>query len=80
MDNIWFLFSVYPQIVIFVLIGVSVSSGKCKIYCKFNAMFHLALSFTLTYGNTPSACYIIYTIMSWCLDFGLFYETRLKEQ
>ena len=31
-DNIWFVFSVYPQIVLFVLIGVSVSYGKCKIY------------------------------------------------
>ena len=60
------------------MIGVSISSGKCKIYWKFNAMFHWALSFTLTRGGTPSAHYIIY--MSWCLDFGLFHETHLKEQ
>ena len=79
MDNIWFVFSVYPQIVIFVFIGVSVSSGKSKIYwISLNAMFHWALLFTLTHGSTPSAHYIIY--MSWCLDFGLFYETHLKEQ
>lgn len=31
-------FSVQPQIVLFVLIGVSVSSGKCKIYGKLNAV------------------------------------------
>ena len=71
-------FSVATNFNLFFIVFLSALERVKFIGFHINAMFHWALLFTLTHGSTPSAHYIIY--MSWCLDFGLFYETHLKEQ